>query len=185
MKKLIILIIVVLLIWGALKIIGVDTSVSLNLGSKEKNSRKKLTADYVIAEYMEGISFPKGATDVHVDQWSAGYYPLLEQSFWVVAKMSQEDLYGLIDQLKLIAKPDLLEFWPEAFKLEQGGISSFWNITNTTNEDTYYGQHPKNERSIAIKYENKKAYIRTLLVYIQVEDENGQKSYIDKKRQAD
>lgn len=181
MKKLIVLIVAVVVIWIVLKMIGIDLSVLLSPNKDDAGEKKKLTPDYIIGEYMPGVSFPESATDVHMDIWSEVH----NKSFWIVAKLPKEDFYYLVEQLKLTKKPDLLEFWPKAFDLEQRRIVEFWDITNQDNEDTYYGEDPEVEASAAAKYENGKIYFRTKVSYVIVQDENGQYRYAGRKKRQE
>jgi len=180
MKKIIAVVAAVVVIWVGLKMIGVDLSVSLSPNKDDVGEKKKFTPDYIIGEYMPGVSFPESAIDIHIDGWSEVH----NRSYWIVAKLPKEDFYNLVEQLKLTKKPDLLEFWPKALSLEQRRIVEFWDVTNQDTEDTYYGEDPEVEASAAAKYENGKIYFRTKVSYVIVQDENGQYRYAGRKKRS-
>ena len=172
MKKIIAGVVVVVVIWVGLKMIGVDLSVSLSPNKDEVSEKKKLSPDNIIGLYMPDVSFPKSATDIHCDQWNAD-----RMSYWIVAKLPKQDFYDLVEQLELKQRSDLLEFWPDAFDLKQGWMRKYWDLEKIANEDTYHGDHPEKEASIAIKYESGKIYLQTIVTYIVVQDENGNYRY--------
>ncbi len=121
MKKIISVVVAVVVIWVGLKMVGVDLSVSLSPNKDEASEKKKLSPDNIIGVYMPNVSFPKNATDIHCDQWNAD-----RVSYWIVAKLPKQDFYDLVEQLELKQRPDLLEFWPDAFDLKQGWMRKYW-----------------------------------------------------------
>lgn len=201
MKKIIALIVAVVVIWLGLKMIGVDLSVSLSPNNDDAGE-KKLTPDNIIGEYVPGVSFPKSATDVHCDQWpayhdytdaSGNYYESVrEQKFWIVSKLSKEDFYNLIEQLKLKRKPDLSEYWPEALEWRHGRFNpsehpfySIWDLKKIPDENTYYGEDPQFESSLVAKYQNGKIYLKARIIYLPEIHENGKKLWTKKKERPD
>jgi len=181
MKKLVVIIVIVAVIFVILKIIGVNTSLSLRRSS---HKRKGWKSDYKVlmedntCEDIIGTSLPGTSSDIHTQAFF--YMRSGEKYNWVVASMPKEDFYDLVEELNLKQKPDILEVWPEAFGLQCGhsdptgfSIYKFWDVRNTVNDNTYYWEAPEEQTRTAFKYENGKLYIRKITKYIGVRDEKG------------
>jgi len=189
MRKLIAVIVIVLVIWGILKLIGIDTSVTLkSVTGKEKGGKSlyEIWAEGNSYEDIIGVPLPEGATDAHASNHTEPYPggKIVSKYSWVVAKLPKEDFYDLVDQLDLIKRPDLLEFWPEAFDCHQDEFIKFWDVQNVPNEDTYFGEGPEKETYRVFKYENGKVYIKKITKYIFVGFSNGKERYEKKGRLA-
>ena len=104
-----------------------------------------------------GVNLPKSAQDVHSEI-------LIDTTFtkfnWIVAKLPKGDFDKLTNQLELTKEPDLLTIWPEAFDYEREELKAFWNITKSVDENTYYGEDPRIESRIMLKYEAGTLYVK-------------------------
>jgi hypothetical protein len=69
MKKIIAVVVAVVVIWVGLKMIGVDLSVSSSPSKDDATEKEKLTPDYIIGEYISGVSFPKDASEIYIDTY--------------------------------------------------------------------------------------------------------------------
>ena len=181
MKKIIFLIIIVLVIVGVLKMIGVDISVSLS--PDKDGSEIGLGEDDIFTveswEAIIGAPLPSTATDTYattLNKPCAGGNIMPKRS-WVVAKLPKEDFYSLVERLDLVKNPDLLEFWPEAFECQEDRFRQFWDITPAATEDTYFGKGFGEEMYRVFKYENGKLYIKKVTRYVTLGITNGQLCY--------
>ena len=194
MKKVVTILLFIFIIWGAIRIIGRGCSIKSLPITKEMKSRISIEKNII------GGSYLKTASDIHWDQWkqiewSPGLgQTIVFQTYWVVAKMPEEDFYKLVDGLELNEKPDLLEFWPRAFEWAHGSVRrpkidkkyyfyKFWDVTPTGDKNTYFGEKPdeglyfesekktyKKQEKIVAKHEKGTLYFKKLITYISVEE---------------
>ena len=146
MKKLIVLIVAVVVIWVVLKMIGVD--ISLSSKPSRNNEDKGIYYPYQVTQEgnrpkdIIGMSLPKTAVDVRGPVFYIfnpnSNEPTTYKLNWLVVKIPREDFYTMVERLGLIKKPDLLEIWPEAFECEFDKFDKFWDLEKTITEDTYF-----------------------------------------------
>jgi len=183
MKKIIGLIVAVAVIWVVLKIIGVDFSQFLSSEKKDADG-KTLTGflqEGTTYEDIIGVPLPKSATDIHGYIFMRHERYTGEENSSVVTTLPKEDFYDLVEQLGLIKKPDLLEIWQEAFGFRPGSafededhwFRKFWDVENTTNEDTFYSEIAEEQTYTAVKYENGKLYFKKLIICIKIHEKDG------------
>lgn len=183
MKKLIGLIVAVVVIWIILKMIGLDFSQFLSSGKKDADGRTLVgfLQESMTYEDIVGVPLPKSATDIHGRIYMRLQRYTGEENSSVVAALPKEDFYDLVEQLRLIKKPDLLEIWPEAFECQPGSpfeekdhwFYKFWDVEHAANDDTYYSEIPEEEIYTAVKYENGKLYFKKLIIYIKIHEKDG------------
>lgn len=192
MKKVVTVLLSILIIWGAIKVIGRGCSIKSLPVTKETKLRLSIEKNII------GGSYLNTASDIHWDQWKhIEWRPFLGQTivlqtYWVVAKMPEEDFYRLVEGLELTEKPDLLKFLPKAFDWGHGSevdkqhyFYKFWDVTPTVDENTYFGEKPeeqvyfegekkayKKSEKIVAKYEMSNLYFKKLIRYVSLEDEN-------------
>ena len=168
MKKLIAVIVIVLVIWGIAKLLGISFSLSVSPDKKESGSKK--LHGRVAIEYIVGCPLPKTATDIHTDYWKV----YEENTYWLVARLPKEDFNSLVEQLNLNRTVDLLKLWPEAFEWRPGSFNNnfqwkdhsfhkIWDLRNVANEDTYFRESSTDGSRVVIKYESGKLYFKKIL----------------------
>jgi hypothetical protein len=190
MKKLIGLIVVVVVIWVVLKMIGGDVSLSpeSSQGDKDKGVYYpyELSQEGNKSKDIIGMSLPKTTFDVH----GPVFYifnpnsndPTTYKANWLVAKISREDFYTMVERLGLTKEPDLLEVWPEAFECELDKFDKFWDLEKTITEDTYFMEDPDEETYRLFKYENGSLYVKQSTTYLSFRSEKNEVLYKKVKR---
>jgi len=181
-KILAILMLVIFVVWGIGKIIGVDFSVSFDSVTEEQDGGTELYDIWAKGgSYKDiiGASLPETAADVHAStltQGCRGGY-ILPKCSWIVAKLPEEDFYDLVRKTGLASKPDLLEFWPKALDCHQEDFQQFWDVENVVNEHTYFGKESGEETWRVFKYENGKIYIKKVTRYVTIGIADAQARY--------
>ncbi len=173
MKKLIALIVVVVVIWGGLKMIGVDTFVSLKSDSSKDDNTPKYAYELVSNVTYEDIMqcrFPKSASNSHGNvQFHDGLW-----EGTVVADLPAYDLPKITEELNLVLTSNILKIWPKAFDCKEGSFKDkFWNVSSENNNNTYYFEHPAELTRIVLKYENGKIYFKRETKYSMMPGEGG------------
>jgi hypothetical protein len=135
-------------------------------------------------EQILGASLPESATDKggFVD-FKSSVDVEAEQSFWLVATLPKEDFLSLVETLNLERSSDLLRLWPDAFACDKEEFANrHWDVDNSVNDDTYYGDHPTYRGQLAMKYENGRLYFRKVIMYDVETDDDGSTVYRKSKR---
>jgi len=184
MKKLIVLIVAVVVIWFVLKMIGVDISLSSKPSSN--NEDKGIYYPYQVTQegntYKDviGMPLPKIAVDVRGPVFylfGSDDEPTTYKLNWLVVKIPKEDFYAMVEHLGLIKKPDLLEIWPEAFECEFDEFDKFWDLEKTITEDTYFIEDPDEVTYRLFKYENGNLYVKKSTTYVMFINEKHEVLY--------
>ena len=190
MKKLIISVALIFAVFIIVRLFLLDGGDSLLPSKKLPHAMKYSGVSYnreiISLEDLLGVPFPDSATDVVADYYSEDTTGVnTELTHWIIVKLSIEDFYNFVEQLNLTNAPDLLEFWPEAFDWydshPEHPFIKLWNVTNTVDDKTFYGQSSQEEIFVVAKYENGKLYLKKVMNYIKTVDENGQWHFKIKK----
>ncbi|MHC4456732.1 MAG: hypothetical protein ACYS0I_06495 [Planctomycetota bacterium] len=167
MKKLIGLIVIVVVIMVLLKLMGGRVSPSSdskeNIESDEWKVVNTVLAQGNTQKEVIGANLPKSARGTR-------YYIHLDistktKSTWMVTELPKDDFDEFKNQLEFANEPDLLTIWPDAFDCDQEELKKYWKITKYVDENTYYGEDPKIESRIMLKYEEGKVYIKRSTYY--------------------
>jgi len=175
MKKLIVLVVAILVIWAIIKLLGGTSFVSSNSSTAEEHNNWKgtyeVTTENNTLRDIIGSPLPKTASNIHSQAYF--YMSSGDKCNWVVASIPKEDFYDLVEELELTRKPNLLELWPEAFDCQIQEFNKFWDVTNIVNKDTYFGEDTDFEACVMFKYENGKLYVKKITRYITSTNKNG------------
>ena len=187
MKKLIISLALIFVVIIAVRTFLLDGGDSF-LSSKELPyaimlCEDNLNREAITLEELLGVPFPDTATDVDLTYYSEDSSGVNKEkntklTHWIIAKLPIEDFYNFVEQLNLTNRPDLLEFWPEAFDWydshPEHRFVKLWDVTKTVDDKTFYGRSSQEETYVVAKYENDKLYIKKVMMYVVIIDENGQ-----------
>jgi len=171
MKKMIGLIVVVVVIWGTLRMLGINFFVSWRTPSARLSDAWKSSKDKTIEDII-GAPLPKSATNIHRGSTNYPQRYRIKTAIWITAKLPKEDFYELVTLLELEKRADLLDFWPDAFECSQNAfyerLDTFWHLTGVVTEDTYYGEKAEEDTCMVFKYENGQLYIKKLTTYLSI-----------------
>lgn len=189
MKKVIIFVVAIVVIWILLKMIGVD--VSLSPESSQGNKDKEVYYPYELSqegnksENVIGMALPKTAVDLRGPVFYIfnpdSREPTTYRLNWLVVEIPREDFYGMIGQLGLIKEPDLLDIWPEAFECEFDKFDKFWDLEKTITEDTYFIEDLDEETYRLFKYENGTLYVKKSTMYVSFISEDKERELLYRK----
>ncbi len=174
MKYLIILIIIGLVLWGLISLLNIR--ISTNPNDINEDIHRTSAIEY-LSKFKEGILLPKSKIFVWTASRNFSFRNgrnICEENSFMLSKITEEEFFQFINQLGLGKKPNLLEFWPDAFFYE--GVNDAvheWNVTKITNEYTYYGENPDFQIELAARYENNKVFIRTKAKVEIITDDDG------------
>ncbi len=161
MKKIIVLIVLVIIVLVVLKMMGGDTSVSVEPFASRLNEDKALD-DYDLAlsddlTYKDiiGYTLPETVGDIRA---CITFYGAIWRGF-VAAEVPGDIFDILIEKLGLQSEPKLLELWPEAFECKENEFKNrYWDSVQINKGEFYYFGHPAEETRIAVSYGNEKLY---------------------------
>ena len=189
MKKLIILIVIVVIIVILVKTFYIEFPSSKEQTSNKDNNAAKswyeISEERFTFEKMLGVSLPEATTDKHgYVNFTATVGKEAKKLFWVVATLPKEDFYALVGKLNLQRTSDLLKFWPDAFSCRvEKFAEKYWDVKNSVNDETYYGEDPEYRGQMVIKYEKGKIYFKKEVIYIEAgTNERGSTVYKRSKR---
>ena len=187
MKKPIISLAIIFAIFIVVKMFLLDGGDGLLLSKKLPHAMRyngvSFNREIISLDELLGVPLPDSATDIVSDYYGeqsigANKVKNYEITHWIIAKLPIEDFYNFVEQLNLANTPDLLEFWPEAFDWYDShpkhALVKLWDITNTVDDKTFYGRNSDEEIYLVAKYENEKLYLKKVMIYISVMNENNQ-----------
>ena len=184
MKKLIAMIVVIVIVVVLIKAFYTESSTPKEqISNKDDNVAKgwyEITEERVTFKDMLGVSLPDTVTDKHgYGDFTATVDKEAKKSFWIVATLPKEVFYSIVFELNFQKISDLLHFWPDAFscQIEEFAVK-YWDVENSVNDETYYGEHPRYRTQMVIKYENGKMYFKKEIIYIEAgTDDDGSTVY--------
>ena len=165
-----------------------NPSSSEQMPDKDSNVAKSwydMSEERFTFEDILGASLPKTAVDKHANAtFVATVGKEAKKIFWIVATLPKEDYHVLVKSLNFKRAPDLLKFWPEAFSCSEEELGEeYWDVKNSVNDETYYGENPEYKAQMVIKYERSKIYFKKEILYIEAgTDESGSTVYKKLKR---
>lgn len=136
-------------------------------------------------EQVLGASLPEATTDKHgYANFTATVGKEAEKLFWIVVTLPKEDFYALVETLNLEETTDLLKFWPDVFSCRAEEFAEkYWDVKNSVNDETYYGENLEYRIQMVIKYENGKIYLKKQVIYVEAgTNERGSTVYKKSKR---
>jgi hypothetical protein len=173
-KKLVVLIIIVVILIGLFKVLGIDTSI---FSKSKKNKDATWQSSYEVMtennsyEDIIGAPLPQSADDIHAQVYF--YSDRGHKCSWIVAKLGKEEFHYLTEQLHSVNQSNLIDIWPEAFSCQIEEFNRFWDLSNIVDEFTFYREEPLEATRRMFKYENGKLYVKKVTRYITSSDENG------------
>jgi len=184
MKKIIGLIVAVVVIWGALKIMGIGVSVS---PSPDKEKAPGATGEYLSNDYkfwtykdIIGFSLPKRASEIRHEKYLVTHMKAsdifrdnLSTHYvycWVVASLEEEDFDMLVENYELEKTPNLLKSRTDILELYEDVSFANWDIDNKTIKNVYLNESSDYEEYTACTYKDGKVYIKKVITYIEYRD---------------
>lgn len=180
MKKLIILIVIVVIVVILVKTFYIEGPISKEQPSNKDNDIAKsfyeISEERITLENFLGFPLPKIDDKYHGQvyfDWGIGTENA-RKLWWLVAKLSEDVFYKLVEQANFQKTLNLLEVWPDAFLCQHEDFADkYWDVKNAVNDGTFYGEDPEYEARMLLKYENGVMYFKKEEIYLTLKDENG------------
>lgn len=170
MKTVLVLIVIVIAITVGYVMFSGDKSAPRFLGGDESSllanhegpidSYDISLADNITVYDIVGCYLPYSATSMH---GHIDFTSLLWKGY-VVADIPETDFFSVVDKLKLVEKPNLVDLWPEAFECSKDEFK-YWDISDSTDGQIYYLEDQNVETYIAVKYIDGKMYLKRQTEY--------------------